>query len=264
MCERSSPGSLVCVGVGMMLGGHLTPRSRQHIVDADVVFAAASDPLVELWIGRMHADVRSLQPYYAVGTPRDTSYRAMVAAIVDAVQRGQRVCAAFYGHPGVFARVAHDAIAAVRARGLVASMEPGISAEDCLYADLGIDPGDVGCQHYEASQFMAYRRRIDPSACLVLWQVGMAGDLAATGVVSTPAHRALLVGLLAGDYALDHQVIVYEAATSPLARMRAEHMALAAFATTPIGPQSTLVVPPAQPLTTNREMLESIRALGRW
>ena len=55
-------------------------------------------------------------------------------------------------------------------------MEPGISAEDCLYADLGIDPGSVGCQHYEASQFMFYRRRIDPSAYLVLWQVGIAGD----------------------------------------------------------------------------------------
>ena len=56
--------------------------------------------------------------------------------------------------PGVFARVPHKAIAQARAEGFEAHMEAGVSAEDCLYADLGIDPGEVGCQQYEASQFM--------------------------------------------------------------------------------------------------------------
>ena len=32
-------GTLVCVGVGMTLGSHLTPLSRSYIEDADVVFA---------------------------------------------------------------------------------------------------------------------------------------------------------------------------------------------------------------------------------
>ena len=35
-------GSLVCVGVGMTLGSHLTPLSRSYIESADVVFAAPS------------------------------------------------------------------------------------------------------------------------------------------------------------------------------------------------------------------------------
>jgi len=30
-------------------------------------------------------------------------------------------------------------------------MLPGISAEDCLVADLGIDPASSGCQSYEAN-----------------------------------------------------------------------------------------------------------------
>src|SRR3546814_12469546 len=76
-------------------------------------------------------------------------------------------------------------------------MEAGVSAEDCLYADLGIDPGEVGCQHYEASQFMFYRRRIDPSAYLVLWQVGVAGDRSVRRFSPGPAHRRLLVERLA-------------------------------------------------------------------
>ena len=75
-------GSLACVGLGMTLGAHLGPRSRNHIEQADVVFVAVSDPLVELWVQEMHPDVRSLQPYYREGKPRTETYREMVEALV--------------------------------------------------------------------------------------------------------------------------------------------------------------------------------------
>ena len=160
----SQQGSLACVGLGMMLGAHLSPRSRSHIEQADVVFVLVSDPLVELWVQEMRPDMRSLQPFYCEGTSRLTSYNAMVEAMLVDVRAGHRVCGVFYGHPGVFALVPHKAIQRAHEEGLAAHMEPGISAEDCLYADLGIDPGKYGCQHYEASQLMFYQRRIDPSA----------------------------------------------------------------------------------------------------
>ncbi|MFK9297939.1 hypothetical protein ACJEJR_24330, partial [Escherichia coli] len=76
-------------------------------------------------------------------------------------------------------------------------MEPGISAEDCLYADLGIDPGIVGCQHFEATQFMLYRRVIDTAGYLILWQVGAAGDQSMARFQTGPAHRQVLADLLA-------------------------------------------------------------------
>ena len=60
----SGKGSLVCVGIGMTLGSHLAPLARSYIEQADVVFVAVSDGVVELWIAEMHPDVRSLQPYY--------------------------------------------------------------------------------------------------------------------------------------------------------------------------------------------------------
>jgi hypothetical protein len=99
------------------------------------------------------------------------------------------VCGVFYGHPGVFSQAPHRAIEQARREGFQAHMEPGISAEDCLYADLGIDPGNVGCQHYEASQFMFYRRVVDPSAYLILWQIGIAGDRSVSRTVTGPAYR---------------------------------------------------------------------------
>src|SRR3546814_13260073 len=85
-------------------------------------------------------------------------------------------------------------------------MEAGVSAVDGLDADLGIDPGEVGCQHYEASQFMFYHRRIDPSAYLVLWQVGVAGDRSVRRFSTGPAHRRLLVDRPAEDYPMDHEI----------------------------------------------------------
>ena len=164
------------MGLGMMLGAHLTPRALGRIEQADVVFVAVSDPLVEQWVYRMHPDVRSLQPLYDEGKSRHDTYREMAAMMLDEVRAGKRVCGVFYGHPGVFAQAPHRAVAKAREEGFEASMEPGVSAEDCLYADLGIDPGEFGCQHYEASQLMFYQRRLDTSAYLVIWQPSVAGD----------------------------------------------------------------------------------------
>lgn len=254
-------GSLACVGLGMTLGAHIGPRARTAIEQADVVFVAVSDPLVELWVKEMNLDVRSLQPLYQAGKPRTETYRQMVEAILGEVRRGRKVCGAFYGHPGVFALAPHKAIEMARSEGFPAHMEPGVSAEDCLYADLGIDPGRFGCQHYEASQVMFYRRRLDTSAYLVLWQAGIAGDRS-FGRFSTPApYRQLLVDLLAEDYPLDHPCTIYEAATLPIQSPRIEVTSLAGLAGAKLTAQSTLVLAPASRLVPNDAMQARLDAL---
>jgi len=259
----SQQGSLACVGLGMMLGAHLSPRSRSHIEQADVVFALVSDPLVELWVQEMRPDMRSLQPFYCEGTSRLTSYNAMVEAMLAEVRAGRRVCGVFYGHPGVFALVPHKAVAGARAEGFEAVMEPGISAEDCLYADLGIDPGKYGCQHFEASQLMFYQRRIDPSAYLIIWQVGMAGDRSLARFSTGPAYRRLLVELLALDYPLAHPVIAYEAATLPITAPRMDELRLSDLVDADLRLQTTLVFPPAMPMQRNQQMLDRLAQLDR-
>jgi len=251
-------GSLACVGLGMMLGAHLAPRSRSHIEQADVVFALVSDPLVELWLQQMRPDVRSLQPYYAEGKKRTQTYRQMIEAMLVEVRAGRTVCGVFYGHPGVFALVPHRAIAHARREGFDAVMEPGISAEDCLYADLGIDPGTYGCQHYEASQFMFYTRRIDPSAYLILWQIGIAGDRSLSTFATGADYRRLLVELLAQEYPLVHEVIAYEAATLPITTPRMEGMPLSGLIEADLRLQTTLVIPPARPMQCNQAMLDRL------
>jgi len=247
----------------MMLGAHMSPRSRSHIEQADVVFVAVSDPVVELWLGEMHKDVRSLQSYYSEGKSRHETYREMIEAMMTEVRSGKRVCGAFYGHPGVFAFAPHKVVEQAISEGFAAHMEPGISAEDCLYADLGIDPGRFGCQHYEASQFMFYQRQIDPSAYLVLWQVGIAGDRSFRRYSTESGYRQLLIELLSEHYPMDHEVIVYEAATLPISSPRMQRIALSELVNTALYLQSTLVLPPSRTMQRNQGMLDRIETLDR-
>jgi len=256
-------GSLACVGIGMTLGSHLGPLARSYIEDADVVFVAVSDPVVELWVTQMNRDVRSLQPFYREGKSRAETYREMVEAMLVEVRAGKNVCGAFYGHPGVFALPPHEAIRIARGEGYRVHMEPGISAEDCLYADLGIDPGTFGCQHFEASQLLFFKRRIDPTAYLVLWQVGVVGDQSLTRFSTGAAYRRLLVDVLARDYPLDHEVIVYRAATLPIQQPRMDRVALGELSGASIELPDTLVIPPARALEIDEGMLKRLAALER-
>jgi uncharacterized protein YabN with tetrapyrrole methylase and pyrophosphatase domain len=256
-----SSGSLVCVGVGMTLGSHITPLARSHIEQADVVFAVMSDGVVEKWIEEMHADVRSLQPLYREGKSRMQTYREMVETMLLEVRAGKNVCGAFYGHPGVFAWPPHTAIEIARKEGFRAHMEPGISAADCLYADLGIDPGTFGCQHFEASQLLFYKRRIDPSAYLILWQVGVVGDQSLARFSTGSAYRQVLVDVLARDYPLDHEVVIYRAVTLPIQTPRIERVALRELLEAKIELPDTIVLAPSRALEPNHEIRDRLTAL---
>lgn len=257
----NNAGQLVCVGTGMLLGGHLSPRARAEIERADVVYAAVSDGLVELWLQQINPSFVSLQPLYREGQSRRQTYDAMVATMLKSAQSGQRVCGAFYGHPGVFAWVPHEAIRQARELGLEARMEPGISAEDCLYADLGIDPGTYGCQHYEASQWMLYRRRVDRAAYLILWQVAVAGDRSLARFSTDMAYRQLLVDVLLRDYPPSHPIILYRAATLPLETPRIRHARLADLPGLEIELPDTLVLPPAEAMQPDIEVMLRLDAL---
>ncbi|MDX1571622.1 MAG: SAM-dependent methyltransferase [Xanthomonadales bacterium] len=256
-------GQLVCVGTGMTLASHLTPLSRSHIETADVVFSLMSHGLVEKWLAEMHPDVRSLQPYYESGPDRLESYRRMIETMLVEVRRGLRVVGAFYGHPGVFAYVPHKAIELARREGFHAHMEPGVSAEDCLIADLGIDPGRVGYQQYEATQFMIFERRVDPAAYLVLWQIGVAGDLTSSRFETDRERLEVLVDVLKSHYPGDHEVVLYEALTLPVGKPRIDRLPLEDLPQARIHLYTTLIVPPGQALVRNQAVVERLSGIAK-
>ena len=113
----------------------------------------------------------------------------MVEELLEPVRRGRRVCAAFYGHPGVFVTPSHEAIRQARAEGFPARMLPAVSAEDCLFADLGIDPGAQRLPELRGDRVpRASDRPIDVRAYLILWQISVVGE---RRTVSSPRQEGL-------------------------------------------------------------------------
>lgn len=110
------------------------------------------------WIKKNNANAESLDEIYLSYFSRLHSYRAITAYILEQLRLLQHVCVVFYGHPTVFAKSALDAVIQSRSEGFYAQILPGISAEDCLFADLLINPGDCGCQSFEASDFLIHSR----------------------------------------------------------------------------------------------------------
>ncbi len=259
--DNHKKGSLVNVGLGMTLGSHITPLSRSYIEKADVVFVAASNNIVEQWVEGMNTDVRSLQNYYKEGTSRMITYRNMVEAIMQEVRAGKQVCGAFYGHPGVFAWAPHESIKQAKSEGYKAHMEPGVSAEDCLYADLGIDPGKYGCTHFEASQFMFRNKTFDPSAYLVLWQVGIAGDKSLAKFSTVAKYKQVLVDMLLQTYPADFEVTLYECAVLPIEETLIKKIKLSEFAEAEMSLKTTAILPPYKKTTLNKDIVKLVENL---
>ena len=253
------------MGTGMRMAGQLTPLARSYIETADVVIGIVPNNYARKWLQEIAKEYVCLLSYYedcdVSGKNRRDTYRRMADTMLAEVRAGKTVCAALYGHPGIFACVGHIAIADARAEGFSAEMLPGISAEDCLVADLGIDPGSTGMQSMEATQFMVFERKIDPTALLVLWQPFLAGELSLKRFDTTSARLQVLVEKLARDYPLDHAVILYEAATTPLEKTRMDTIALRDLPRASLAGATTLVIPAAYPLKRDEAILAQLNAL---
>ncbi|HEY0415117.1 MAG TPA: SAM-dependent methyltransferase [Gaiellaceae bacterium] len=245
--RRLSParrGVLTVVGTGIRIGLQLTPESRAAIDAADELLYVNAEPLADRWAAELHPRTRSLASHYRVGVPRHEVYEAIVGAILEPVREGRRICAAFYGHPGVFVRPSHEAVRRARAEGHDAVMLPAISAEDCLFADLGVDPALHGCASYDATAFLARARPVDATAALVLWQVAAIGETNAVAAGEHGRDLPRLVARLLELYPDDHEVVLYEASPYPLVAPLVERLTLAALTTAEPTPQATLYVPP--------------------
>jgi precorrin-6B methylase 1 len=239
-------GSLRAVGVGISAPAQATLAARSAIEDAEKVFSLLADPLAEYWIRTLNPNTEWLGDLYAVGKNRRQTYSEMVERIVGAVRDGARVCVVTYGHPGVAAYPIHEAVRRARAEGFQTEMLAGISAQDCLFADLGIDPVASGWRSYEATDFLIHRRGIDPASNLILWQIGV---IAESGYKreAGPWNRnglAILAETLLQVYKPEHEVVVYEASRLPLCAPLIERIALRDLPSARVTAMSTLFVPP--------------------
>jgi hypothetical protein len=228
-----------------MLARHATLETVEAIKRAEHVFHLITNSAMEAWIRRLNPKATSLADCLVEGKPREQSYREITARIVDAVRQGQRVCVVFYGHPGVLVASGRDAIARAHAEGFEARMLPGISAEDCLMADVIGHTRLLCWQSYEATDFLLCRRRIDPTVALILWQAGMLGEPSVRADMrARPERLRVLTSALRRHYPRHHPVVLYEAAEFPTCHPIIERVSLASLPRQTIYPKTTLYVSP--------------------
>ncbi|GAA4359662.1 SAM-dependent methyltransferase [Kangiella marina] len=251
-------GTYIAVSTGILLAGHLSVRTKKIIEDADVVFSLMPHPIAESWLETVSKEHISLQPYYGEGKYRKETYEEMIEAILAEVRKGRSVCGAFYGHAGVFSWVPHESIKRAKNEGYFAYMEPGISAEACLYSDLLIDPGSCGVQSYEATQFLYYGHKPNKYSYLLLWQIALAGDTTAKTFKTDPEKVKHLTEHLKQWYDSEHEVILYEAAFLPIDKVRSEKVALKDVHKVELKLHTTLVIPPVDAISFDRELAEEL------
>ena len=237
--------NLIVVGSGIRTVGQMTVESIAWIRRADKVMYVIADPVGEEVVRKLNPEgAESLAGLYAENKLRAQTYREMIDAMLGSVRAGHRTCFVAYGHPGVFVYPTHEASRRARAEGFKARMRPGISAEDCLIADMGVDML-TGSQGFEASDFLMNARHLDTSSHVMLWQIGGLGD------ATFKRHRFELRGLpqlvakLMRHYRPDHTVYLYQAAMFPGMEPSIRGGPLAWLSQTAIRPSETLYIPPA-------------------
>jgi uncharacterized protein YabN with tetrapyrrole methylase and pyrophosphatase domain len=232
------------VGTGIRSIGQLTLEAVNVIRAADVVLHLVTDPFTTGRLTDLNPNSRSLRGSYTDGRPRMEAYEEMIGQTLAELEAGRNVAAAYYGHPGVFAFPPHESIRVARERGYISRMLPGISAEDCLVAELGVDPAADGLQSYEATDFIVSRRSIDAKVPLILWQAGLVGHREFDSVGYENRGFSRLRDILVDLYGPEHLVTVYQAGVLPLEEAAIRTLSLLEIERQDVSAMATLYIPP--------------------
>ncbi|VEG91779.1 SAM-dependent methyltransferase [Legionella spiritensis] len=254
----SVPNKLVLVGSGIKTLAHLTREAQTYIEKADFVLYLLNEPVLEQYVQKLNPNHESLEPIYFKHPKRSDAYMEITNHILAKASEYPFLTIVLYGHPTVFASPGLAALRKARASGYETLILPGISAEDCLFADLEIDPGSEGCISIEATEFLLKERTLDPYSHVLLWQIAMLGNL--THAADNQSIEALntLSSKLLNYYSPQHELFIYEAAIYPgmnprIDKLRLENLIIGKFTTL-----STLYIPPRAKAPIDHKVLEEL------
>lgn len=260
--EFSRNGSLFIIGTGIKPIVDLSLGSEAHIKSADIVLYCVADPATEKRIHELNRNSISLYGLYDNGKPRDITYRQMRDQILNEVRADRRVCVAFYGHPGIFARAPHEAIRIARAEGFRAEMTPAVSAEDTLFADLGLDPSSHGVQSLDATDFLVHNRHLDTSFHVILWQPECVGDSGFNFGGYKRHNFPILINSLFRYYAPDHPIVIYDASTFHHLPPQIRKKTISTISVGDLSGISTLYIPPTRAPSVDWDMARHLGLAG--
>ncbi len=247
------------VGSGIKSISHFTTEFKTYTSSADKVLYLVNEPITKQWIERHSKLSESLDPIYFSENDRQVAYDKIRDKILAELATYNFVTVVLYGHPTIFADPGLQAIFAAKKNSIETIILPGISVENCLYADLGIDPGQFGCFHIEATELLLYDKIIDPTAHLCIWQPGMIGNRSVPKSNQTSSHLDLLRIKLQSYYPDNHISFLYEAAVYPTVEPQISKFSLGELENQIMSALSTLYIPPLPQRQVNQKILILLR-----
>jgi uncharacterized protein YabN with tetrapyrrole methylase and pyrophosphatase domain len=214
--DQSSTPRIYIVGLGLRID-HLTGETDQALRESSHVYYVSHIPGIrQLLLDRCSHITDLAASCYAEGQSTYSAYRDMAATVINAaLSLSEPVAFALYGHPLVLAQPSQLILTLATQLSLPTKVLPAISAMDCLFADLGVDPGSRGLQMHEATELLIYQRPILPDMATIIWQVGSLETALYTVRRSRPERLTRLKDFLLRFFPPDHDVFSVASAVEP-------------------------------------------------
>jgi precorrin-6B methylase 1 len=203
------------VGTGIAAISQITLEAVAYIRRADVVFYHVTNGPAATHVRKLNPNAVDLYEYYGEGKKRRITYVEMAELMLREVRRGLTVVGVFHGHPGYFVSPARRALAIASLEGHETATLPGVSAPDCMFSDLRVDPGVFGCQILMASRVFKEDCILATTGHLVFLQVGAVGDRGFSFSGYKNSTVSEFIEKLIGVYGAEQDSVYYMASLFP-------------------------------------------------
>ncbi|MBB4305186.1 precorrin-2 methylase [Rhodobium orientis] len=160
------------VGIGIKWIEHITLEVDRVLGFCKEILYIERAPGIEEYFAEKADFVTNLTDLYSEDSERTETYHEMATRVVDSALEHSPVAFALYGHPTIYAYPPFLVREMAASLGLSVKLLPGISALDCLFCDLAIDPSVNGIQMFEATDLLLREHPINTAAATVIWQIG--------------------------------------------------------------------------------------------
>lgn len=254
--------TLVIAGFGIKFLSHLTWETDKILKNSDKVFYLANDKMYPEWVKSINKNTESLHAIYFSKSMRIDAYYLIKEKILAGLNNYNNVCFVIYGNPVFLVQVTSLIANAARMEGHTVHVLPAISSFDCLLADLNINPGEGGMQLFEARELLVYKKFIDISAHIVIFQpaaIGQDGH-------SRDRHQILKGLALLSDYLLtfydaSQEVIFYEASQYPTIKEKLFKTHLNMISQIEVSSKMTMYIKPAKKMDMCMDTVNKIKSI---
>lgn len=218
--QHQTAYDIYIVGIGMLGQHQLTREVEAALRRCKEIFVLHYEPTLIKYFAEFCPNVIDLSSSYQQGAAREKIYETIGHRVLMAGQANPPVGLALYGHPVVFVSPTNVIVRQSEALGLRTKVLPGISAMDCLFVDLNLDPAADGLQMYEATDMLLRQRPVQPDVPCLIWQIGSVGNLRYSTEPNflKPEYLTRLKDYLLRFYPGEHEAVIAVTPVIPIAK----------------------------------------------